>query len=431
MAKLKEDISIRSEEVQDIMNKIPSGLIRNGLAGMFVLVVLGIFLSWFIKYPDIIKGKIILTTAVEPLKLVSQSSGIIVQLYVRDGEEVPAGKVLAEIENPLSVTSADYLQGYLIKLEAALSQNEGELPLPDTTVNTFGDLQSVINGLAKELLVYNISTTLKMDDVEIGNIKSKIASQREMIASNDRIIEITKKEIEDSKIKYEADAKLYKESFISKMDFLQSESARRSKELTLEQMHQSRINQKGALDAFIFQLKQAEYNKYNKVKNNLDAIHGLIKTIRGYVAGWKQKYNLIAMKSGKVNFLQRIQVGSFLKGGEELFAITEKGGMYMGVAYVPTSGYGKIKIDQDVNILLENYPYYEYGILKGKVTSIALFPNTNEYRVQISLPNGMMSSQKQKLNFTPEMLGEAEIITENKRVIERLFDSILKALKRK
>jgi HlyD family secretion protein len=185
------------------------------------------------------------------------------------------------------------------------------------------------------------------------------------------------------------------------------------------------------LDALILQYKQAEYNKFNKTKTNLDAIRGLIKTVRGYVYGWKQKYNLVAMKAGKVNFLQRIQVGSFLKGGEELFAITDSGGSYMGIAKVPTSGYGKLKVGQEVNILVENYPYYEYGILKGKVQNIALFPNTNEYRVEIDLPNGMNSSQQYTMNFTPEMSGEAEIITDNKRILERLFESVAKALKRK
>ena len=431
MAKIKEDINIRSEEVQDIMSKIPNRLIRHGLAGMFALILMGIFLSWFIKYPEMIKGKMILTTTVEPVRIVSQSSGVIIRLNVNDGDVVKAGEVLAEIENPLSASAAGYLQNYLVKLEKGLALDLAELPLPDTTLVSLGDLQSVVNGLMKELLAYNIASSLKMDDAEINSIKNKITNQNEMIAVNERIIAITKKDVEDSKIKFEADEKLYKESFISKMDFLQSESVHRAKELSLEQLNQSRISQKNVLDALILQYKQAEFNKFIKGKSNLDAIKGLINTIRAYVFGWQQKYNLIAMKEGKVNFLQRIQVGSFLKGGEELFAITEPGGTYMGVATVPASGYGKIKAGQNVNILLQNYPYYEYGILHGKVKNIALFPNTNEYRVEISMPNGMISSQKLTLAYSPEMSGDAEIITDDKRIIERLFDSIAKALKRK
>ena len=77
MAKIKEDINIRSEEVQDIMSKIPNRLIRHGLAGMFALILMGIFLSWFIKYPEMIKGKMILTTTVEPVRIVRDRKSVV------------------------------------------------------------------------------------------------------------------------------------------------------------------------------------------------------------------------------------------------------------------------------------------------------------------------------------------------------------------
>jgi HlyD family secretion protein len=365
------------------------------------------------------------------VKVVSQASGVITKLNVKDGEKVLAGSVLAEIENPLSPEDAKYMKTYLHQLENALKQSAPYLPLPDTTYVSLGDLQTIVNALMKELIAYNLNASLKMDDMEINAILDKIKNQHELIAVNARIIAITKKEVENAKIKFDADEKLYKEAFLSKMDFLQSESAFRAKELTLEQLMQSSIVLKSELEALTLQHRQAEFNKINKNKNNIDGIHGAVRTIRGYVYGWQQKYNLIALKSGKVNFLQRLQAGIFLRGGEELFAITEPGGTYLGIAHIPTAGYGKVKTGQSVNVSLQNFPYYEYGVLKGKVIGISQFANADEYRVEISLPNGMMSSQKRLLNYTPEMAGEAEIITDDKRVIERLFDSISKALKRK
>ena len=135
MAKLKEEINIRSEEIQDIMSKVPNNLIRLGLSGMFLLIVLVLFLCWFIKYPEISTGKITLTTTVEPVKLVSQSSGVVVKLNVKDGEVVPAGKVLAEIENPLTASAVDYMLSYVTKLDNALEHEKNELPLPGSCAN--------------------------------------------------------------------------------------------------------------------------------------------------------------------------------------------------------------------------------------------------------------------------------------------------------
>jgi multidrug efflux pump subunit AcrA (membrane-fusion protein) len=431
MAKLKQDIHISSEEVQDIMSKIPGRVLRYGLSGIFLLVIIGIFISWFVEYPEIIKGKMIITTTVEPVKIVSQSSGLIKQLFVKDGDVVKEGTVLSEIENPLPASSVSYLEAYLTRLEKALARKDVELPIPDTSLYTLGELQIIVNGLVKELLAFNMELNLKMDDVEIRSINSNIENQKELIAVSNKIIAITKKDVEDAKIKFEADEKLYAESFISKMDFFQSESNYRAKELALEHLNQNRIDQKNALIALELQSKKSEFNKLNRIKNNLDAIRGFIKSIKGFVYGWQQKYNLIAIKPGKVSFLQRLQVGNFLKGGEELFAISEPGGMFLGVATVPTSGYGKVKVGQRVNILLESFPYYEYGMLRGIVKGVALFPNTSEYRVEISMPDGMMSTRKQLLKFSPEMIGNAEIITDDKRVLLRLFESIDKAIKRK
>ena len=431
MAKEKEEIDIRSDEVQDIMNKVPGRIVRNGLSAMFILILIALLLSWFIKYPDIIIGKISLTTSVEPVKMVTQSSGVVKHIFVNDGDVVSEGTILAEIENPVSENSVDYLHIYLIQLEKALNNNNDILPLPDTSLIALGDLQSDINGLMKELNTYNITTNFKMDDVEIRSIGIKIENQKELINVNKKIIDLSQKELEESKMKYEMDEKLFKDSVISRMDYLTAKSTYRSKELQLEQLNQSQIDQKNALNSLEFQYKQSGFNKFSKNKTNLDAIQGHVKSIRSFIYGWQQRYNLTALKSGKVSFLQRIQAGNFLKSGEELFAIVQANDSFIGIAKVPTSGYGKIKVNQNVHILLDNFPYYDYGMLAGKVKSIALFPNTNEYRVEISLPDGMMSSQHQLLKFTPEMGGDAEIITENKRVLSRLFGSLTKAIKKR
>ena len=93
---------------------------------------------------------------------------------------------------------------------------------------------------------------------------------------------------------------------------------------------------------------------------------------------------------------------------------------------MPLAGFGKVKTGQEVHLLLDNFPDFDYGTISGVVKKIALLPNTNYYRVEISLPNGMTSSQGKELKFTPEMRGMAEIITDDKTVMQRIFKSILK-----
>ncbi|TRZ40767.1 secretion protein HlyD, partial [Robertkochia marina] len=69
-----------------------------------------------------------------------------------------------------------------------------------------------------------------------------------------------------------------------------------------------------------------------------------------------------------------------------------------------------------------NYPYQQYGILVGKVLNIAISPNKDgNYLVYINLPQGNVTSHGINIGYDQEMLGLAEIITEDLSVAERIF----------
>ena len=96
----KREIEIRSDEVQEILSSVPSWMIRWGITLIFGIMMICIVLAYFIKYPDVIKGTISLTTVTPPSKLVSKTSGEIEGLFVKDNQYVKAGGVLARIKNP-------------------------------------------------------------------------------------------------------------------------------------------------------------------------------------------------------------------------------------------------------------------------------------------------------------------------------------------
>ena len=60
-------------------------------------------------------------------------------------------------------------------------------------------------------------------------------------------------------------------------------------------------------------------------------------------------------------------------------------------------------------------------MLEGRVESISLTPRNNLYLVEVSLPKGLVTTYNKKLELKNEMSGTAEIITEDLRLIERLF----------
>ncbi|MDO5760624.1 MAG: hypothetical protein Q4Q06_06330 [Bacteroidota bacterium] len=55
-----DKIELRSKEIQEILSRPPKWLIRYGIGIIFVVIVVVFVGSYFIEYPDMIKGKVVL-----------------------------------------------------------------------------------------------------------------------------------------------------------------------------------------------------------------------------------------------------------------------------------------------------------------------------------------------------------------------------------
>ncbi len=138
------------------------------------------------------------------------------------------------------------------------------------------------------------------------------------------------------------------------------------------------------------------------------------------------------MYYGTVTFLQIWTENQNIEVGATVFAIipSDKSN-FIGKVKAPALNSGKIKIGQDVAIRLANYPDTEFGILKGKVKTISLTPDKdNNLLIAVLLPNGLETSYKKQITFQQEMTGNADIITEDLRLIERLLYQFRGAFKR-
>ncbi len=83
---------------------------------------------------------------------------------------------------------------------------------------------------------------------------------------------------------------------------------------------------------------------------------------------------------------------------------------------------GKIRIGQQVNIRLANFPDREFGILQGKVKNISLVPDKDgNLLLDVGLIKGLETSYHKIIPFQQEMKGNAEIVTEDLRLTERLL----------
>jgi hypothetical protein len=176
-----------------------------------------------------------------------------------------------------------------------------------------------------------------------------------------------------------------------------------------------------------------EYQTNQKKRILKEELEISCNTIQNYLNSWRQNYRIIAPFGGKVSHLTTLSKNQFINAGTQLFAIIPDDNEYIGTVQIPTLGFGKVKVGQTVRIKLNNYPYNEFGQIEGTIKEISLIPSVTEenrtvYLAKISLKNGLISTYKQELPFKPEMKGTAEIITEDLRLMERVFNQFRKLM---
>ena len=81
-----------------------------------------------------------------------------------------------------------------------------------------------------------------------------------------------------------------------------------------------------------------------------------------------------------------------------------------------------MKTGQIVNIKLSGFPYLEYGMVRGEVKSKSLVPTGDAYIIEITLPGGLTTLYGKKLDFTQNMQGTAEIMTDNLRLLQKIIN---------
>jgi hypothetical protein len=111
-----------------------------------------------------------------------------------------------------------------------------------------------------------------------------------------------------------------------------------------------------------------------------------------------------------------------------LFQVLEKKSIYIGTLIIPQENAGKIKIGQRVLIKFQSYPFEEYGIVEGKISSIPQLStkDNKSFFAFVELPDGLKTTHNTSLTYSYGMIATAEIITEDLRLIERIFYTIRK-----
>lgn len=440
MMDIEESIkkSERSEEVFDIIEKMPISFGKwVTLVVIFIVVVL-FSLGWIIHYPDTVSGEISIVSRSAPINLVANTSGRLILNTVKPRDEVKAGDYLAVIQNPANTTDVKEVIGLLKGFNHNIRDLAGKAKYFPKNVS-LGELNvkyfTFIDALEQISNYQNENLFQKQED----GLEKQIAEQTALLQQNNSQEEIKKKSLVIEGNFYKTDSILFSHRATSKSEFektkleyLSSKEGYQNSIMNIISNQQELEDAKNKLQQLYIQKDEKE----NQMKIDLLSAYGdLLDNIKS----WEQKYVFKAPIDGKVEFMQFWNNNQFIEAGEKIFTIVPKENMVMGQMLLPENGSGNVKVGQTVIIKLDNYPYLEYGTINGKVGSISLTTNQENianngmieiYLVQVNLPDQLKTNYGANLEFKYEMKGEAEIITKDRRLTERLFDNLKYVLKK-
>ena len=135
----EKEIKLRSNEVQEILTKIPHWLIRYGNLVLLLFILLLLGLSWFIRYPDVVTGGITVTASAPVEHLEATTAGRLQEICVKEGTQVAASQVLAVFENDAALQDVMLLKEFAESLAVEAGKHTVPMSLPE--ILRLGEIQ--------------------------------------------------------------------------------------------------------------------------------------------------------------------------------------------------------------------------------------------------------------------------------------------------
>ncbi len=418
-------IEVRSEEIQDILGQVPHWIIRWGTIVILFTVLVLLAFSWLFRYPDIKRADIIVTTENPPATLVARTDGQIESLFVRDSQYVAIHTHLAVIENPASYSDVISLRFDIEEIRTTITSLNREDFIVLNSNYRLGEIQPAYAEFVNRYQDYFQFLDL---DYHTKTIRSKQEEIRRYQLYAGRLqsqSKILHQDYELASRQYKRDSSIYAQGLSAEADLERSLQAKLQKQLSYEESN-TRLSeteiQISQLDQQVLDLElRAREEKEEKQANIRESFNKLISQIDI----WEQKYLLQAPIDGIVTFTRYWSENQNVRTGDKVLTIIPSDqGDIIGKINLPVEGSGKVKIGQQVNIQFSNYPHLEYGMVKGIIRSISLVPDDQLYAVEVGLPRGLVTYYDIEIPFNQEMLGRGEIITDDRRLIERIFSPI-------
>jgi hypothetical protein len=425
----------KSEEILDIVEKMPTSFGHWLIGLLFTFLALGIVICWFIKYPDTIDGEITINSSNTPVRLVATTNGQMT-LLTKPSQTVQKGEVIAIIKNPAELEDILTVKKDLSNVKIQ-NLDRSSLRFPVRRELVLGDIEFKYVAF---LSAYNDFENFRNNNLFDRQAEDSEALINEQNRSLDQKYEVKKTRTDAyiaSMSELQGQGTLLNKKIISKSQYEQVRANHLRNQENVDRIKDEIITTQVQIRDLNNRIGQSQLQKQQKASELKVQLLATYKELISNIATWEQRYTIVAPIDGKLEFLQFWENDQFVNAGQELFSVvvnSQKNAL-KGEVFIPAIGLGKVKTGQNALIYLNDYPSNEYGNIEGVISNLSNISSTsrtpqgamtylNMANITLKHPNELITDHQIKIPFKPSMKGRISIITEDKRLLQRMFESI-------
>lgn len=367
------------------------------------------------------QGKVIPTSKVQLIQ--SAEPATVQELFVRSGQRVTRGQLLARLEDPTSQSRLGELQAETESLEArsARLSAEGsggssaglagdEAQLSAVRREALGSRMSALRSSAEQrrreaaeagATISSLSLSLKLANENVGRLAplaaKNIVPQTELANAQREVVDLQGRIAAAREQQGRANAAV-------------SEALSQASEANAS-FRQEALNQRAELST--------------KIAVNQQSLRG--------AAGRLGRMELRSPVDGVVNDLKMNTIGGFVQPGEKVMEVVPMGEKLLVETRVRPSDIAFIKVGDKALVKVTAYDFSTYGGLNGRVVQVSADSIYDEaakeafFTVLVETDRSYVQSAGKRLPITPGMMTDTQIITGRKSILAYLMKPFLKA----
>jgi multidrug resistance efflux pump len=415
-----------TEDIQRILGNPPGWALRWGITAVLVGMILFLGLAWLIRYPDVVTAPVVILTENPPIRVVARADGKISQLLVADKEELRPGQLIAILENTADPKSIRQLEQLLSELDTLTTPAEGmQVRLPSSL--RVGELQADYASFQQSLADFQFYESQQGVYAQITSLRQQTQYREDLIYSLEQQAQTLSREVAIAEGNLKRNRELHEKGTVSTQDLERAETVYLQTRRQLQELQSRVFDNKLQIEQLSGQIVDLDQNRSLQSMQKWLLVREQLRRLQSAFASWQQTYHITSPIAGRLSLTQVWGAQQFVQANEVVATVvpTEGPGQIIGRAFLPPQNAGKVQPGMRVNIRLDGYPYQEFGVVQGQVGEIALVPDPTDYLLEIDLPDTLVTTYQRTLPFTQELPGTARIITEDRRILERIFDQFL------